>query len=188
MTVPLLVLVSGPPGAGKTTLAHQLAPRLKLPLVAKDDIKESLYDALGWSDLEWSQKLGRATWDAMFVLMERFLSAGASAIFESNFYPEHHRDRLTQLHEKTPYVLFEVYCIAEAATLAERNNTRDRHPGHHWSSGITPELAATWAANNAPLELGPHFVKVDTTDPESFDLDDVVSRIEEVRDGIAAER
>jgi predicted kinase len=180
---PLLVIVSGPPGSGKTTIARELALRLQLPLVAKDDIKESLYDSLGWSDLEWSRKLGRATWEAMFVLMERFLTAGASAIFESNFYPEWHRERLTLLHERAPYVLFEVYCIADPATLARRNNERDRHPGHHWSSGITPELAATWADANAPLDLGPHALRVDTSDPESFDLSGIIRRIEEVRDG-----
>jgi predicted kinase len=187
LSLPLLVLVSGPPGAGKTTLAAQLAPRLRLPLVAKDDIKESLFDALGWSDLEWSRKLGRATWDAMFVLMERFLSAGASAIFESNFYPQWHRERLTLLHDKAPFTLFEVYCIADPATLARRNNERNRHPGHHWSSGITPQLAATWATANAPLDLGPHLLRLDTSDPESLDLDGIIRRIEEVRDGTVAD-
>ncbi len=119
----------------------------------------------------------------MFVLMERFLSAGASAIFESNFYPDVHRQRLTELQAKAPYTLFEVYCTADPATLARRNNERDRHPGHHWSSGITPEVAATWAGANAPLDLGPHALRVDTTHPESFDLDDIIRRIEEVRDG-----
>jgi predicted ATPase len=42
-----LVLVTGPPGSGKTTLAVPLARRLELPLIAKDTIKEALFDALG---------------------------------------------------------------------------------------------------------------------------------------------
>ena len=38
------VIVSGAPGAGKSTLAGPLAARLGLPLIGKDHIKETLYD------------------------------------------------------------------------------------------------------------------------------------------------
>ncbi len=35
---PLVVIVLGQPGAGKTTIARRLAQDLRLPLVAKDDM------------------------------------------------------------------------------------------------------------------------------------------------------
>lgn len=57
----VLIIVLGPPCAGKTTLARRIAQEFQLPLIAKDDIKESLFDSLGWRDREWSKKLGRAT-------------------------------------------------------------------------------------------------------------------------------
>jgi predicted kinase len=48
---PLLVVVHGPPAAGKTTIAREIAERLRLPLIAKDTIKEALFDGLGAGDL-----------------------------------------------------------------------------------------------------------------------------------------
>jgi 2-phospho-L-lactate transferase/gluconeogenesis factor (CofD/UPF0052 family) len=44
---PLFVLIGGIPGSGKSTLAVALAAELRLPLLAKDEIKEALMDALG---------------------------------------------------------------------------------------------------------------------------------------------
>jgi predicted kinase len=68
MNIPLLVIVSGPPCSGKTTLARWLAKELALPLIAKDNIKELLFDHLGWSDRAWSKKLGRATYPLIYYL------------------------------------------------------------------------------------------------------------------------
>ena len=39
---PLFVVVSGPPGSGKSAVAEPLARELGLPLIAKDTIKEAL--------------------------------------------------------------------------------------------------------------------------------------------------
>ena len=42
----VLVLVTGPPASGKTTLARPLAAALGRPLIGKDLINEALFDAL----------------------------------------------------------------------------------------------------------------------------------------------
>ncbi len=55
------IIISGPPGAGKTTIGKLLSKELSLPFFYKDEIKESLFDTLGWSDAEWSKKLGVAS-------------------------------------------------------------------------------------------------------------------------------
>jgi 2-phosphoglycerate kinase len=54
---PLLVLVSGSPGSGKTTLARRLAADLVMPLLGKDTIKEALGDARVVDSVQRSQVL-----------------------------------------------------------------------------------------------------------------------------------
>ena len=51
MRPPLLVVVTGMPAAGKTTVADSLSRSLSLPFVAKDTVKEHLYETLGTGNL-----------------------------------------------------------------------------------------------------------------------------------------
>jgi len=85
---PLLVVVSGPPGSGKTTLGRRLARDLMFPFVSKDGIKERLFESLGWTDREWSRQLGRASVDLLFYVVEVELSAGRSLVVENAFWKE----------------------------------------------------------------------------------------------------
>ncbi len=83
-----LVLVPGPPAAGKTTLAGPLAAQLGFPLLAKERIKETLHDCLsdcpglaGKLDLTWSRRLGAASMELLWPL-----AADAPAlVLEANF-------------------------------------------------------------------------------------------------------
>ena len=55
------VVVSGPPGSGKSSLASVLSKRFGLPLFSKDTIKEALMSALGAPHIEASRRLGAAS-------------------------------------------------------------------------------------------------------------------------------
>ena len=79
MAVPLLVVVTGMPSSGKTTVAEGLAARLALPLIAKDEIKESLYESLGARDVAAS-RIGAAAYTLIFGLARTMLATGVSLI------------------------------------------------------------------------------------------------------------
>jgi predicted kinase len=156
-TLPLLVVVTGAPGSGKTTLARALASELALPLLAKDDVKEALFDELGGGDREWSRKLGRATYDVLFAVARRLLESGASCILESNF------SDAAPLRALPPARGVQIFCSAPDDVVLERYANRKRHPGH-LDAEIVEELRTRLAsAEWRPLQLHGRLIEVETT-------------------------
>jgi predicted kinase len=170
-----VVVVSGAPGAGKSTLAVPLARALDLPLLSKDTIKESLFDVLGHTspnELESSRQLGAA---AMTLLWR--LAAGCPAVvLEANFRSRSAYER-EQLQALSP-IPVEVHCRVApevaAARYDERGATTHHHPVHVVRS-ISPAALAEF---QEPFALGP-VVDVDTNRPV-----DVSAVADAVRDAL----
>jgi adenylylsulfate kinase-like enzyme len=58
MSKPFVIIITGLPGTGKTTLGKHLTQRYHLPCLHKDGIKEILFDTIDECSLELSWKLG----------------------------------------------------------------------------------------------------------------------------------
>jgi predicted kinase len=172
MERPLLVVVTGPPAAGKTTIARELAARLGRPLIAKDTIKEALFDRLGTGDLAWSSRLGEATYLAMQALVVDSVAAGASLVLEGNLV---RRSGLEAALTSPPARFFQVHCSAPLALLIERYNNRIRHPGHIDADRAEALEEAVNTGRHDPLDLPGETIRIDTSQP--VDIDAVVGRI-----------
>jgi len=146
---PLYVVVSGPPGSGKTTLAPQIARRLHLPLIAKDLIKETLMSVMAVPDVETSRVIGQAAVEVMYAV-----AAGApdGAVLEANFHRSFSRDGIQAL----PGPIVEVFCSCdrEVAMTRYRGRSEHRHPGHFddrrtddeiWNDEVSAPVAGEWA-------------------------------------------
>ncbi|MEV4427616.1 AAA family ATPase [Streptomyces sp. NPDC049602] len=158
------VIVSGLPASGKTTLARGLAAGLGLPLVDKDVILESLYDALGVGDEAWRRRLSRAADDVLYALA----ADAGRAVLVNWWRPDTAPARLHALGAR----LVEVHCACDPALVAERFRARRRHPGHLDQDLSPAELAervTAWTARPGPLGLGDGPLVVDTTRPVPAD-------------------
>jgi predicted kinase len=169
--LPLLVVVSGPPGAGKTAIARAVADRFGLPLVAKDAFKELLWERLGAEDLEASRQLGRASFDVVFLLVGELLQKGVSVVAEGNF-------SLAEPFAALPAArVLQLHASADTKTLLARYRSRsDRHPAHP-DADYEPEIAERmWRDDWRPPAIGGELLEIDTTDfPDLAALGDRVA-------------
>ncbi len=158
MTRRATVLVSGAPGAGKTTLARPLAEALGFALLSKDDIKETLHDALALpvGDLAWSRRIGGASMELLWALASRC----PQVVLEAPFRPHGPNERLRFPGLARPIV--EVYCECPPAICAQRYAQRSAHShATHVIKSLSPEMLAEF---NGPVGVGP-VIPVDTTRP-----------------------
>ena len=174
MATPVVVVVQGPPAAGKTTVARELAALLHLPLIAKDTIKEALFDELGTGDLAWSARLGAATYLVLGALVEESAGTGASLVLEGNFA---RGSELEAQLAALPTRIVQVHCSAPLELLLERYASRGRHPGHLDNERIDALREAVESRKHDPLELPGETIRIDTSGP--VDLAALAVRIAE---------
>jgi predicted kinase len=181
-TGPCVLLVTGAPASGKSTLGRRLAKDLGLPYISKDLFKETLFDTLGWDDRAWSRRAGLASTQLLYRTAAALLEAGQSVAMESNFYPQWDTPALLELGMKYGCQFVQVVCKADGPTLYARFEQRarsgERHPGHaddqnleEWRERL---LTEEWPA----LPLAGPVVEVDTTtELDSASYCDVLARV-----------
>jgi hypothetical protein len=173
MSKPLLIIISGPPCSGKTRLGSWLAEQLKIPLFHRDGFKELLFDRLGWSDLEWSQRLGDASYGLLYYAVEALLQAECSLMIESNFDPQYDTQRLHELAMRHPFLALQIRCQQRAAS-------GQRHPGHldHLNIPIYEPIVREGAgARNDFLDIGGERIDIETSDFAALDYDRILALV-----------
>lgn len=101
-SLPALIVVSGPAGSGKTTLAHAIASAVGCPAVCRDEIKEGMvHAACGPAAAGFVARPGDEltvrTLPVFFGVLELLVRAGVTTVAEAAFQDHVWRSRLEPL-------------------------------------------------------------------------------------------
>lgn len=171
MRQPALIVVTGRPGAGKTTLAHALARAVRCPAISRDEIKEGLVCTAGDGG-EPDADLQRHATDTFFEALALLLGRGVSVVAEAAFQHRVWAPRLQPLREvaRVRVVLCEVAPeLADERKIARGLNDPSRiqfHPEGAGHGGAT--------ASYDPPRLDLPTLRVDTSDGYQPDFDTIV--------------
>jgi predicted kinase len=180
-STPTVIVVSGPPAVGKSTIARGLATRLTLPLLSRDAIKEALFDTLGYDDRLQSKRFGAAAAAVLFTQLTDILGVGASCLTESNFRRTHSSEDFRRLMKDTGARVVQVQLNADGPTLLKRfvarSATTGRHPGHGDQNNLDEFSAELLAGAYEPLDVPGEILAIEATDPAAVSLDELATQL-----------
>ena len=168
---PLLVLVGGPPAAGKSLVADAVAGALGSVVLHKDAFKEPLMTAFGVRSVQDSQRLSTAAVLSLFAAAAAVLQRDLDLVLESTFSSDD-LDPIISLRQATRCALLQVHVDASPEVLAARWQGRigHRHAGHMDAQRLPEMRARVQAGTWDPLPLGAPLLRIDTSATESFDV------------------
>lgn len=160
-----MIIISGPPAAGKTTIARPLARAIGYPLLCMDEVKERLADAIGPEAMPIADELGDAAVQQVFAFARELLTHDVPVIIEGFFQSDRYSADLADIADLANTVL--IHLKASDAELKARYENRALAEARHWIHGdlarlgtLTPELPEFMAK---PLHLDVARFTIDTT-------------------------
>jgi predicted kinase len=163
-----LIVVTGVPGAGKTTLGAALATALPAQLLSLDSIKERLYSADDRSDPYGLRMAAEEQLDA------GLRAVSGPAVIDIWVAPERDTQRVSSLLLRQGRTVTEVLCRVPAELAVARYLRRTRSGPHRAADETTLQRIRDAAAVIRPLGVG-RCIEVDTSEP--VDLKALVDRL-----------
>ncbi len=185
-TPPLLILITGPPCTGKTTLGRRISEDFGLPFFYKDGFKERMYDivktagqeagetadgAEGGIERETSRLLGRFSIECLKIVLEAMLASGQSLVIEANFDSGLFSPYLDELRARYAFGVAQIQLVADGETLLARFVQREhttRHPGHQGLKHLDSIRPVLLRGEQPPLRIKGDLLRLDTTDFDRF--------------------
>lgn len=194
----VLILLAGYPATGKSTFCKRLLARHPgIPVIAPDDIKEEVWDEVGFDTEGEKASLEAEVWRRYYSSIEECMGCG-SAIITDYPFSDKQRPTLSKLVDRYGYHAITVRFVGDLAAIYQRSRARDlsqsRHLGHimsHYHKGdclgdrsqadalVTFDILKDRCIGKGygVFQLG-DLIEVDATDLSRIDNDAIIDRID----------
>lgn len=191
-----LIIIAGMPSAGKTTLARKLSEEFGYPVLEKDEMKEMLFDYLGYADRIEKRKLDYASNAILLQTTEKLLQKDVSLIIVNNFRSDA-AESVQAMISRCNCKCVNVFLGGDADVFYQRYVERDklklRHQGHTFIDRYPPQPGDDVNKSMTRQDFADIFEKqgmaefkikgtridVDATYPEKVDTDALITQIKE---------
>lgn len=194
-----LIIIAGMPATGKSTLAKKISEKLQIPILEKDEIKEEMFDTLGYANLTEKRKLDIAANAILLRCTASLLKGGQSLIIVNNFDSDM-SGNVQKIIDEAGCSCVTVFLNGSSDVLYRRYVERDkkhlRHQGHTFIDRYPPhpednvDLCMTKEyfkdrfekSGMADFSIKGDRIDVDATYPEKINVNELIERIGKISD------
>jgi predicted kinase len=179
MNKPLLIIVTGSPASGKTTLAHILADKINCPLISRDELKEGLINTLNVAHIQMDKSYDMHVYNTFFETTDLLISKGISIVIEAAFQDKLWRPKLLNLLDKAEIRI--VICKTNPDLIKNRfdkrlldNPHREKYHGDQ-SLTLSKKKFRELTENYEPVNINAPTLQVDTTDNYNPTVEEIIN-------------
>ena len=189
-----IIILTGMPAAGKSTIAAKLSDAFKLPILEKDNLKEGLFDTLGFENYPQKRKLDHAANAVLLRCAEALIKQQVPTIIDNNFDTAS-GEQLNKLVTDYDCDCLTIFLGGNTDVFYERYVERDRlhlrHLGHILQEHYPPREGDCLDYTMTREEFAEKFekrgmgsfqckgerIEIDATYPEKVDADALIEQV-----------
>lgn len=175
---PTLIVVTGRPGAGKTTLSRRLAQAIRCPLISRDEMKEGLVNTLRATpnhELDLNLHIYHTFFDTLDFLLNQQITLIAEAAFQHKLWSP----KLEPLQNiaRIKIILCTISPLLAKSRFVQRG-IDDPHRAQFHDNSAAQLTDIDWLSRHYdPLHLPVPTLEVDTSDGYQPPFDDIMAFI-----------